>query len=118
MLTDEELAGMRETLDLSLPDTALIKRATSVSDGRGGRTQTWTTVATVACRVAPDTTRAESLVSGVVVSVQRWMLTFPSETSVRPDDRIVVATRTFEVVDVRSTRSYEVSCRVVGVEVL
>lgn len=118
MLTDEELAGMRVTLDLSLPDLAEVTRATSTSDGRGGRTMVWVTVASVPCRVAPDTTRAEGTVADVVTNVQRWMLTMPSGTNVLPDDRISVGTRTFEVVAIRSARSFEVSCRVIGVEVL
>ena len=118
MLTDAELEAMQSTSTAALPELADITRSTATSDGRGGNTLVWATVASVPCRVAPDTTRAEGPVADVVMSVQRWMLTLPAGTNVLPRDRITVGTRTFEVVNVRSPRSFEVSCRVVGVEVL
>lgn len=53
MLTANELADMRDDLEDSLPDTAVIKSPAWVSDGRGGGTTTFTAAGTVVCRVAP-----------------------------------------------------------------
>lgn len=119
MLTDDELVEMRATLDDSLPDLADITRATPTSDGRGGRSLVWAIVASVPCRVAPYARPSEEQIrTDQVLTLQRWWLTFPQGTNVTPADRIVVGTRTFEVIDVLSTRSYEVSCRVLAAEVI
>ena len=119
MLTVPELTAMRTTLDGSLPDLADISRSTPTSDGRGGTTLVWATVASVPCRVAPDVAFAgESVVADRVTVTQRWTITLPAGTNVSARDRILIGARTFEVTFVRSARSYEVSCRVTGVEVL
>lgn len=119
MLTTAEVTAMRLTLDSSLPDLCDIERATVASDGRGGFTETWAAVESdVACRIAPDTTRAEVVVGDRLTNTQRWMVTLPAGQDVVNTDRIVSGSRTFTVVDVRSARSFEVSCRVVCVEVL
>lgn len=110
---------MRDTLDGSLPDTAQITRATSTSDGRGGRTQVWVTVATVACRVAPFLRPSQELLNADRVSgVTRWWLTFPQGTDLTAADRVLVGARTFEVAEMLSARSFQVSSRVIGVEIL
>ncbi|MEO6467498.1 MAG: head-tail adaptor protein [Acidimicrobiia bacterium] len=120
MITDDELTAMRAVLDQSLPDLADISRSTPTSDGRGGTSLVWATVASVPCRIAPAATfgGSEQPVNDVVAGVQRWSITLPAGTNVTGRDRVLVGARTFEVVEVRSTRSYEVSCRVTGVEVL
>lgn len=118
MLTDDELESMRDTIVASLPQIGEVQAPSNVSDGRGGQAVVWNTVASVPIRVAPDTTRTEEVVGDRVANQQRWMLTMPAGTTVGASYRIVVESRTFEVVNIRSPRSYETSCRVVGIEVL
>lgn len=123
MLTDDELGGMRATLNESLPALAEVSRMTApVSDGAGGRTTTASTVvASVAVRIAPEgsvTGRTDSVNADRVENVQRWQLTFPQGTNVTVDDTVTVGARTFRVVAVMAERSYGVSSRVSAVEVL
>jgi head-tail adaptor len=118
MLTATDLDAMRSTLDESLPDTAQVGRQALVSDDAGGFSESWSVVATVACRVSPGgllpQERAVAERMGVVSS---WVVTLPALTDVRAADRLVVGTRTFEVVAPLGPRSYEVSRRVVCSEV-
>jgi head-tail adaptor len=117
MLSPAELASMRATLLASLPDTAQVQRTTRTSDGMGGTIDTWTTVATVACRVSPsNTTPTEQVVAARVHDRVLWTLTLPAGTNVRSDDRVLVGSRTFEVLGVLAPRSYALATRVVAVE--
>jgi head-tail adaptor len=117
MLSAADLAAMRATLTESLPDTAQVQRATRASDGMGGFTETWTTVATVPCRLAPsDITPVEQVVAERVTDRVLWTITLPAQTDVTAADRIVVGARVFEVVGVLSPRSHELCTRLVAVE--
>jgi head-tail adaptor len=118
MLSAEELAAIRgDVLELQ-PDTCQVQRVTLTPDGAGGQTESWSTVATVACRVAPSgQSPQERAIAERVASVSTWTLTLPAETDVRPADRLQVGTRTFEVVGVLA-RSFEIARRVVCTEVL
>ena len=109
---------MRSTLNASLPDSAQVQRKTLTSDGAGGFTELWTTAATVACRVSPSgRSPEERAIAERLSSTSIWTLTVPALTDVQPADRIVVGSRTFEVV-VAMARSTEISRRVVCTEVV
>lgn len=112
LLEAAELTAMRDVLDQSLPDTAIVVRSTLTPDAYGGQTQTLTTVATVPCRVSPTGARgSDSTIGGVVASLSAWTITLPSETDVNVSDRITVGARSFEVTEV-AARSWEISRRV------
>lgn len=117
LLSDADIAAMRTTLNRTLPDTATIKRDTQVSDGAGGYTVTTATSDPVACRVAPSNGR-EQTIAGRLDAVGTWTITLPANTDVTSKDRIAVGSRTFEVVLPLRPRSWELSRRVVGEEIL
>lgn len=108
MLSSAQLTAMRavqaDTFDLS---AAITRRA--VSQPTTGRTsQTPSTVATVACRVAPGkASDRERIEAGRVVSGTIWRVTVPATTDVRIDDALMVSGRTFEVVAVWGAESRE-----------
>lgn len=118
MLTAAELTAMRATLNASLPDTCEISRVTLEPDGAGGQIETWETIATVACRVAPSgQSPQERVIAERMAATSTWTITLPAGTDVQPADRIAVGTRTFEVVSVLA-RSEEIARRVVCSEVV
>ena len=118
MLSATEIDAMRSTLDDSLPDTAQVQRKTLTGDGAGGYTESWATVATVACRVAPSgQSPQERVIAERLTATSTWTLTIPALTDVQPADRIVVGAQTFDVVAALA-RSEEIARRVVCVEVL
>jgi len=81
MLTSIEIDAMRTMLNASLPDTAQVQRKTLTSDGAGGFTEAWTTVATVACRVAPSgQSPQERAIAERLASTSIWTLTVPALT--------------------------------------
>ena len=117
LLSAVEIAEMRITLNRTLPDTAPIERDTQVSDGAGGYTVTTATSAAVACRVAMASGR-EVTIAGRLDAVGTWTITMPALTDVAAPDRIRIGSRTFEVVLPLRPRSWELSRRVVCLEIL
>lgn len=98
ILSAAELACMRSAFNSLLPDTCTVSRYTVVSDNAGGQTQTWATVATVACRLSTRNARpTEGDVADRMQNANEWMITVPSGTDVRTEDRIAIGSRTFEV---------------------
>jgi head-tail adaptor len=118
MLSTDDLVAMRTTLEDSLPDSCQVSRKTATSDSAGGFTESWATVATVDCRVsASGRSPQERAIADKLTGVSVWTITLPASTDVAIADRLVVGTRSFEVAGVLA-RSYEISRRVVCVEVL
>lgn len=114
-LTAADVAGMRSTLDASLPDSCAIVRDTLASDGAGGQVATPVTVATIACRIGPVTAIArdlEAITSGEVQARGSWVVTMPAGTDVTERDRITSAGVTYEIVAVPAPRSWEIGRRV------
>lgn len=116
MLTAAELDEMRETLEDSLPDTAVIQTSGWVSDGGGGGTTSWTAAGTVPCRVAPLS--GEERVEGARVDPDaQYVFTFPWDASVTTDSQVVCSGGTFAVTAAREPRSWELSRRVEAKEI-
>lgn len=111
------LDALRGYANLALPDTAVVSRPSRVSDGEGGSTVSYSTVATVACRISPLGNAAQETVIGEAArAIAQYVINLPAETDVESDDRLIVGSRTFEVVETVK-RSYEVIRRVICREV-
>jgi head-tail adaptor len=118
VLSTSDLLAMREVQSAVLLETATVQRQSPTSDGAGGATESWATVASVACRVGVSSSSSqERALAERVTNVSTWTLTLPVGTDVRVGDRLVVGTRTFEVLAVLS-HSLVTALRVVCVEVL
>lgn len=104
---------MRAQTLASLPDQCEIRRASNASDGYGGTTKTWSTVATVAVRIAPldYAGDAEEDDMARITTATRWMATFAHDTDVRLSDQILWDSSTFEIVNIDSDRSWQLQRR-------
>lgn len=111
MLTADELAGMRETLNDSLPGTAIVQTATWVSDGGGGGTTSWVAAGTYDCRVTP-TGGFEQDQGDRVQPETEFIFTLPANTAINEDAQIVYSGGTYDVIAMPQPRSFEVSRRV------
>ncbi len=127
MLSKQELDDIRADLDSLFPDTCSVQRKTLVSDGMGGRAETWTTVAgleSVPCSVGNGniTPREAELIapfdkeSTVKTSAALPVVfTVPADTQIQKADRLLWSGRTFGVV-ATLPRSAELRRRVLAVE--
>lgn len=117
MLDAAEIAGMRDTIETALPGTAVLLTATKTGDGMGGYTWAYAASGTVAARLSPNGAGDEPVVGDRVARVAPYVLTVPAETTVDEDDRVTYDGVTYEIVDVRDRTPWELSRRVLVVEV-
>ena len=116
MLTATELAALRNTLNLSLPDSGTIARKTWASDGEGGGSITYPAAGTAVCRVSPiSQSGMEALLSGKLTTTTQHVITFAAGTDVRTTDQVASGGETYEVVAVVAPRTWEISRRVYAV---
>lgn len=117
MLPSDQLSALRSDLATFLTESAQVQRATTASDGYGGQTASWGLVATVsALRTTTGLRPDERVIAERLTAHQTFVILMPSGTDVRNGDRVVIGTRTFEVVAVLSG-GFEVLRRVMVVEV-
>jgi hypothetical protein len=88
MLTADELDAMRAAQASALPETTTITRPAFDTDGYGGATRTWDTVAEdVPCRFAAST-GTETADQGRVTSRRTWTVTVPDGTDLQVGDQV------------------------------
>jgi head-tail adaptor len=117
VLTAAELTAMRDTLEDSLVDTAILKTRQWVSDGGGGGTTTYVAAGTVECRVAPVSPNTEKVEGERLQPDSEYVFTFAYDTAISDESLITYAGRNFTVTAQRAPRTWEVSRRVEAKEV-
>lgn len=116
MLTTAQLTAMRTQQEATMETACTIGRRSYVTDNMGGQTETVTYTAAVV-RVAASANMPDySIFAGRANEKQLWRLTFPYNTDVRDTDKVVVGTRTFEVLGVLAPATYETARVTVAVE--
>jgi len=103
---------MRETVDDSLSDSATIQRHTLVSDGAGGTTETWASLAVVPCRITHAGGGESGSPADRIAEETTHVVTLAAQTDIEESDRIAVGGITYEVTLVRKRGSWELSRRV------
>lgn len=126
MLSVADIAGMRATVDSSLPDTCRVVSAPLVSDAAGGHTPGTETSVSYACRIAPRLATgtgqlkdAELDQAGRVITQAPWLITLPANAVVSSTHHITDGVgRDFEVFAVLAPRSNELAtlvlCRLIN----
>jgi len=118
MLTSDEMEAMRAVQSAAMPDSCTVKRLTLTSDGAGGQSEGWDTSATVSCRLGRlGQSGEERAIAERLAAVTPFVVTVPTGTDIRPEDRIAIGGRTFEVVAVLATGAWETALRVAVTEV-
>lgn len=121
MLSAETLAGLRAITATALPDTAAVQRPTQVVDANGNTTETYATVATVACRVSRVGNDVEERVlANRITGRSAFTVYLPYDADARETDRLAVtstdpafAAQTYEVVGVLAPTTWGVHVRCV-----
>lgn len=117
LFTAGELRMFTDLVREASPDTVTISRPSSVSSG-AGQTITWTDQASYACSVRPSPQQPdEAEFGGRLAGRVPWDITIPGVADVRRNDRLIVGTRTFDVLAVRAPESWQVRTVSVCVEI-
>lgn len=116
MLTNSELAYMREAIGQLMPDTCNLLTATNTPDGAGGVTTSWgTAFASVACRMdyTSGNRADESLTAFSVRPYSGFMLSVPYNTTIGTEYRVEHGGFTYNVQAVNTDQSWIAVKRVV-----
>lgn len=100
MVTDAMLARHRATQARYMPDSCVIQRRTFGARNQfAERSETWPTVATVACRIAAAGAPGDPAVTNarVLTTIGEFDLTVPYDTDIRGGDRLIRDGVTYEV---------------------
>lgn len=112
VLTIAELAIMRETIELLLPDTCVICTITNTPDGEGGITQSRaTTTADVPCRLDVMQGR-EQVTGGAIQPYIAYKLSLPYDTTVSQANIIEHDSVDYHVKSVNLSQSWGAVVRV------
>ena len=115
LLSAAEIADMRSTQNGTMPDTVVIQRFTTASDGMGGLTETWAAVGTVTGRLSPMSQNQgfgdERITADRVTDREEFVITVPQGSTVYHRDRLVVGSRTFHVELVSEHAAWETALR-------
>ena len=81
-----------------MPDTVYIQRLTRASDGAGGWTEAWQTVAETKGRIAPSQRGAgETVQGGAITAYGEYIITLPHDADIGQDDRLQISGTQYEV---------------------
>lgn len=115
-----ELARLRSDLEAWMTETAEVMRPERVSDGKGGYTNTMTSIWNGTVRRNPVTETARSVseinIGDLATALSYWRFAFPAGTDVQPEDRIIVSGRTYEVAGPALDKTTELARYVITVE--
>lgn len=119
MLSAADMALFQQTAGTTRITSCVIQRTTLASDGSGGFTNSWDTLATVNGRIYPAMQTVQEIVAeGRIGEVVRWMIALPPGQDVTEKDRIAANGVTYEVIAVLAPRTYEIErtcqCEVIG----
>lgn len=105
MLTDAELASMREGINSLLPDTCGIITYVGTSDGQGGITYSASGTTTSSCRLDKKS-GFEKDAAGALIPFSGWMLSLPYNTVINEQNKVTHGGYTYNVLSVNTDASW------------
>ena len=118
MINANDLQSMQTTATSSLDLPCQIQRAAKASDGYGGFSETWATIATVNCNMAQPTAALMQQYAQKLGNQKLFMVRLPANQDVKRDDQLIIASDTLRVQAVLTPRTYETARRVLASEVV
>lgn len=118
MLTNDEVRYMRNVALKTMPDRAQLIRTSYGTDGAGGTIATGTTVATLPARIQSLSQQDLITYADKLGARNGYQLTVPHDADVKPRDRVRISERTFEVLAAPYRGAWEITRKVVVVEVV
>jgi len=112
-----DLTKMQQTQEAYMSETVYIQSRTRTSDGAGGWSESWSTLATTRGRIGLLSWQpSEEEIAGRVQNRQKYIVTLPAGTELTEQNRLQINGRQFEIVGI-ARRSEATAIRVTCVEV-
>ena len=114
MLNNTELQRLRDAHTATLNGTCIVRRKIKVTNAAGGAADTWETIATYPCRVAPERDRRLSEISAErELMTVYYRLTVPYDADLRADDEVMYDGTTYQVVALWDQHTFRTAKRAV-----
>jgi hypothetical protein len=118
VLSAADVSYMQAVIAEMMPDTCSILSEALASDGQGGQTSTWGTVATnVPCRFDEQSARGINQITEVsglgLREAHRYILSLPHDTAIGAHDRVEMSGSTYSVISVNVDVSWQAVTRAV-----
>lgn len=112
ILPSDYLAKMRADVLTMLPDAVTVQRVTTTTDSAGFTSESWATVETTVGRVDPINRQTSvALVAEREARRLYYQLTLPHDTTCLSSDRVQIGGITYEILQLSSNHSWNVSTR-------
>lgn len=98
-MSGRDIAKMRDEQDKYMPDVVYVQSLNRTSDGAGGWTTSWQTVAVTKGRIAP-VTGDEAIVGGKVQKKQVYMITVPANVEITEGYRLQIGGIQYEILSI------------------
>lgn len=114
LLRSGELTAMRAVQAQALGDSGVYHRLSTSQNGIGETVEAWAAAGTASCRLsslsASDIPRVAALRPQVQLN-SAWRLTWAHGTDVRPGDKVVIDSDTYDVIDVDKDGAWHTAVR-------
>jgi SPP1 family predicted phage head-tail adaptor len=111
ILTSAELAYMRDSTELLMPDTCNILTLSIVSNDEGGQIETWSTTGTSECRLDMKS-GSEPVLGGAVQEFTGYVLSIPYDTVINDENRVEIDSVIYAVTSINDGQSWRAVKRV------
>jgi len=106
MLTDTELAQMREAIEDILAETCTIYVRSMIGDGQGGKYEQWDDGTAESCRVMPMSAEDATRYAEKLGAQSGWVITLPYYADVNVYDKVVADGVEYRVVGTNENESW------------
>lgn len=114
MLNNTDLTALRALQNRLLTGTCTLWRNTPTISASGGQTDSWTVVATLPCRLAPERDRRlQQIIGEKPVLEVYYRLTLPHDADLRAGDRLECAGAWYQVVALWEAHTLKTAIRAV-----
>jgi hypothetical protein len=119
MLTELELAFIRNDAQRAMTDTCTVMRKIYIDDDAGGQKQDWQEIATVPCNIAAFSGRvpSERVIAEQFAGYTLWNLLIPHHIDIQKQDRIIAFGQAYDIVGTLNPSTYEYVTNLVIMEV-
>jgi len=96
MTSTSDIDKIRVEQEKLMPETVYVQRLTRTSDGAGGWSESWQTIATTKGRIAAKSGNENEL-GGKTTAITTYLITLPSNTELEDDDRLQINGEQYQI---------------------
>jgi SPP1 family predicted phage head-tail adaptor len=97
MTSTSDLDKIKAEQEKLMPETVYVQRLTRTSDGAGGWSESWQTIATTKGRIAAKS-GDENELGGKTTTITTYLITLPANTELTNTDRLQINGQQYQII--------------------